>query len=178
MTMDLGLASSSAGLHPSTHNFWYLSCLALSSGIAEEWPTPCPKQKRKKFIRRLRPSMKKLLILLFTFTVAFALAMPAFAQETQTKTETTTTTTTKLMTLHGTVSDDGKTFTNDKDQKAWTVRNPEALKGHEGHHVSVKAHVYADKGEIHVVSVRMVKASQTTTTKTETKTETTPAPPQ
>jgi len=124
--------------------------------------------------------MKKLLILLFTFAVAFALAMPAFAQETQTtKTETTTiTTTTKLMPLHGTVSDDGKTFTNDKDQKAWTVQNPEALKGHEGHHVSIKARVHADKGEIHVVSVRMIKASQTTTTKTETKTETTPAPPQ
>ena len=99
--------------------------------------------------------MKKLLILLFTFAVAFALTMPVFAQET----ETTTTTSKKLMTLHGTVSDDGKTFTDDKDQKAWTVRNPEALKGHEGHHVSVKARVHADKGEIHVVSVRMMKAS-------------------
>ena len=103
--------------------------------------------------------MKKLLIMLFTFAVAFSLAMPLFAQETETKTETTTTTSKKLMTLHGTVSDDGKTFTDDKDQKAWTVRNPEALKGHEGHHVSVKARVHADKGEIHVVSVRMMKAS-------------------
>jgi hypothetical protein len=121
--------------------------------------------------------MKKLLILLFTSAVAFSLAMPVFAQETQTKTETTTTTT-RLATLHGTVSDDGKTFTNDTDQKAWTVQNPEALKGHEGHHVSVKAHVHGDKGEIHVVSVRMMKASQKTTTKTETKTETTPAPTQ
>ena len=103
--------------------------------------------------------MKKLLILLFTFAVAFSLAMPVFAQETETKT-TTTTTTKKLMMLHGTVSDDGKTFTDDKDQKAWTVQNPEAFKGHEGHHVSVKAHVHADKGEIHVVSVRMMKASK------------------
>ena len=102
--------------------------------------------------------MKKLLILLFMFAVAFSLAMPLFAQETETKTETTTTTTKSLMTLHGTVSDDGKTFTNDKDQKAWTVQNPEALKGHEGHHVSVKAHVHADKGEIHVVSVKIWKA--------------------
>ena len=71
-----------------------------------------------------------------------------------------TPTTKKLMMLHGTVSDDGKTFTDDKDQKAWTVQNPEALKGHEGHHVSVKAHVHADKGEIHVVSVKMWKASK------------------
>ena len=106
--------------------------------------------------------MKKLLIVLFTFAVAFSLAMPVFAQETETKTETTTTTTTtrKLMTLHGTVSDDCKTFTNDKDQKAWTVQNPEALKGHEGHHVSVRAHVHADKGEIHVVSVKIWKAAK------------------
>ena len=102
--------------------------------------------------------MKKLFTLLFMFAIAFSLAMPVFAQETETKTETTTTTTKSLMTLHGTVSDDGKTFTNDKDQKAWTVQNPEALKGHEGHHVSVKAHVHADKGEIHVVSVKIWKA--------------------
>ena len=122
--------------------------------------------------------MKKLLLLLFMFAVAFSLAMPLFAQETKTKTETTTTAAKKLMTLHGIVSDDGKTFTDDKDQKAWTVQNPEALKGHEGHHVSVKAHVHADKGEIHVVSVRMMNASQKTTTKTETKTETTTAPTQ
>jgi hypothetical protein len=27
----------------------------------------------------------------------------------------------------------------DMDQKAWTVQNLEALKGHEGHHISVKA---------------------------------------
>ena len=120
--------------------------------------------------------MKKLLVLLFMFAIAFSLAMPVFAQETETKTETTTTTTTKLVPLHGTVSDDGKTFTDDRDQKAWTVQNPEALKGHEGHHVSVKARVHADKGEIHVVSVRMIKASQTTTTKTETKTESTLRP--
>jgi len=25
------------------------------------------------------------------------------------------------------------------------IANPEALKGHEGHHVEVSAHVYADK---------------------------------
>jgi hypothetical protein len=77
--------------------------------------------------------MKKLLILLFTFAVAFSLAMPVFAQETETKTETTTTIK-SLMTLHGTVSDDGKTFTNDKDQEAWTVQNPEALRRFECRH--------------------------------------------
>ena len=66
----------------------------------------------------------------------------------------------KLMSISGTVSDDGKSLTADKDQKSWTVQNPEALKGHEGHHVRVRAraHVYADKGEIHVMSVKMMGA--------------------
>ena len=66
----------------------------------------------------------------------------------------------KLMSISGTVSDDGKSLTADKDQKSWTVQNPEALKGHEGHHVSVRAHVYADKGEIHVMSVKMMGAAK------------------
>jgi hypothetical protein len=45
---------------------------------------------------------------------------------------------------------------NDKDQSVWTVKNPEALKGHEGHHVKVKAHVYDDKS-VHIESVSMIK---------------------
>jgi hypothetical protein len=35
--------------------------------------------------------------------------------------------------------------------------NPEELKGHEGHHVQLSAHVYADKNSIHVMSVKMLK---------------------
>jgi hypothetical protein len=34
--------------------------------------------------------------------------------------------------------------------------NPETLKGHEGHHVQLSAHVYADKNSIHVMSVKML----------------------
>jgi hypothetical protein len=41
--------------------------------------------------------------------------------------------------------------------KTWDVMNPEKLKGHEGHHVQVSAHVYADKNSIHVMSVKMLK---------------------
>ena len=67
----------------------------------------------------------------------------------------------KLMSITGTVSADGKALTGDKDQKSWTVQNPEALKGHEGHHVRVRAHVYSDKGEIHVMSVKMMGAAKT-----------------
>jgi pentapeptide MXKDX repeat protein len=43
----------------------------------------------------------------------------------------------KAVSVSGKVSDDGKMFASDKDNKTWTVSNPEALKGHEGHHVTV-----------------------------------------
>jgi hypothetical protein len=42
----------------------------------------------------------------------------------------------------------------DGDQKILTVDNPEALKGHEGHHVAVSGHVTGDG--IHVMSVKML----------------------
>jgi hypothetical protein len=51
-------------------------------------------------------------------------------------------------------------FVADKDKKSWEVINPEALKGHEGHHVQVSAHVYADKNQIHVMSLKMLPASK------------------
>jgi hypothetical protein len=42
----------------------------------------------------------------------------------------------------------------DKDQKVLTVKNPEALKGHEGHHVAVTGKVEGDT--IHVDSAKML----------------------
>ena len=65
-----------------------------------------------------------------------------------------------LKNLKGTVMAQGEkvTFVTDKDSKTWSVMNPEALKGHEGHHVQLSAHVYADKDTIHVMSVKMLKA--------------------
>jgi len=67
-----------------------------------------------------------------------------------------------LKSIKGTVkTDGGKTwFVTDKGSKSWEVTNPEALKGHEGHHVQVSAHVYADKNQIHVTSVKMLAASK------------------
>ena len=65
-----------------------------------------------------------------------------------------------LKNLKGTVKAEGDkiTFTTDKDNKSWSVMNPEALKGHEGHHVELSAHVYTDKNTIHVMKVKMLKA--------------------
>ncbi len=42
----------------------------------------------------------------------------------------------------------------DKDQKVLAVENPDAVKGHEGHHVAVTGHVDGDK--IHVDSLTMI----------------------
>jgi hypothetical protein len=63
----------------------------------------------------------------------------------------------KAVSVTGKISDDGKMFTSDKDNKSWTISNPEAVKGHEGHHVTVKANVDAGKNEIHVTSLKMAK---------------------
>jgi hypothetical protein len=64
-----------------------------------------------------------------------------------------------LKSIQGTIKADGDkiSFVSDKDQKSWDIMNPEVVKGHEGHHVEVSAHVYADKMAIHVMNVKMLK---------------------
>jgi hypothetical protein len=42
----------------------------------------------------------------------------------------------------------------DTDQKVLTVENPDAVKGHEGHHVAVTGHVKGDS--IHVENLKML----------------------
>jgi len=59
--------------------------------------------------------------------------------------------------VKGTISADGKMFVSDKDGKSWTIINPDAVKGHEGHHVILNAHVYPDKMQVHVMSLKMAK---------------------
>ena len=111
--------------------------------------------------------MKKLIFV--TFGIALMMSLMAIAQET-TKQDTvkqdsmtssptsTSTLSTNPMSISGKVSDDGKTFVSDNDSKSWTVSNPEALKGHEGHQVTVSANVNADKNEVQILSVKMIKA--------------------
>ena len=60
-----------------------------------------------------------------------------------------------LKTIRGTISADGKTFTPDKGKDTWTLKNPEDVKGHEGHHVDLNAHVYKASHELHVMKVTM-----------------------
>ena len=67
-----------------------------------------------------------------------------------------------LLNLRGTIKEEGDkyTFVYDRDGKTWDIMNPEEIKGHEGHHVQISAHVYADKNQIHIMSVKMLKASK------------------
>lgn len=99
--------------------------------------------------------MKKVLTLCFALTLltgGIALAQDSMKQDSM-KADSS-----KAVPVKGKISDDGKSFVSDKDGKSWTIVNPEAVKGHEGHHVVLTAHVYADKGEVHVMSLKMAKA--------------------
>jgi hypothetical protein len=105
-------------------------------------------------------SMKKLLML--AVAVCLALGTAVLAQDNMGKScdtgKSKASSMGPLMTLKGTVKADGDkvTFVNDADQKSWDIMNPEAVKGHEGHHVQLKAHVMADKNTIHVMSLKML----------------------
>lgn len=104
--------------------------------------------------------MKKLLVFALALSVTFTVA--GFAQDMSKDSGTSKAPAAPLKNLKGTVKADGDklTFVSDKDSKSWEIVNPEAVKGHEGHHVELSAHVYADKGQIHVMSVKMLKAEK------------------
>ena len=97
--------------------------------------------------------MKKLMTILFAFTLLMSLSM--VAQDTMKQDPSKSDTPTKAASITGKISDDGKTFVSDKDGKSWAISNPDAVKGHEGHHVTLKANVSADKTSVEVVSLKM-----------------------
>jgi len=107
--------------------------------------------------------MRKFLCTIFALTLLFVVATPMFAADAET--------------VNGWVSDSkcgvkganagaaectkkciaegaSMVVVTDKDQKVLTVENPDALKGHEGHHIAVTGHVDGDK--IHVESAKML----------------------
>ncbi len=100
--------------------------------------------------------MKKLMIIGFAFVLVMSAAVVAqdsMKTDNTMKSDSMKTTTS----VTGKISDDGKSFVGDKDGKTWTISNPDAVKGHEGHHVTLKAKADADKGEVKVVSLKMAK---------------------
>ena len=107
--------------------------------------------------------MRKFLCTIFALTLLFVVATPSFAGD--------------ASTVNGWVSDSKcgvkganaeaaactkkciaagakMVVVTDGDQKILTVENPDALKGHEGHHIAVTGHVDGEK--IHVDSVKML----------------------
>ena len=95
--------------------------------------------------------MKKVMIL--GFALALLMSAAAVAQDTMKQDSSMKATTS----VSGKISDDGKSFVSDKDGKTWTISNPDAVKGHEGHHVTLKAQADADKGTVKVQSLKMAK---------------------
>jgi len=97
--------------------------------------------------------MRKLINILFALSLLTTFSL--VAQDTMKQDNMKSDTSAKAASLAGKISDDGKTFVSDKDGKSWTISNPEAVKGHEGHHVILKAHVSADTASVDVVSLKM-----------------------
>lgn len=65
----------------------------------------------------------------------------------------------KAMRLTGWVKEEnGQTvFVNDKDKQSWNISNPDMVKGHEGHHVHVKATLDEGNHSMNVESVKMMR---------------------
>jgi hypothetical protein len=86
--------------------------------------------------------------LFLSFAFALVISLFALAQDTtkaaQTKPETAKAEKTPAKAVTGKVSADAKTFVN-KENESWTVTNPEASNGHEGHEITLKAHVDLQK---------------------------------
>jgi hypothetical protein len=109
-------------------------------------------------VLRKENKMKKLMII--SFLLALLMSAVAMAQYgAQQPDNSKSSMSTKAVSITGTISDDGKMFVNDKDGKSWAISNPDAVKGHEGHHVILLAQVDADKNAVHVVSLKMAKDS-------------------
>jgi hypothetical protein len=109
----------------------------------------------RKAAQKQENDMKKLLTLCFAlslFLSTAAVAQNAMKQDNNMQADSGP----KAINIKGKISADGTMFVADKDGKSWKIINPDAVKGHEGHHVILNAHVYTDKGEVHVMSLKMV----------------------
>lgn len=76
-------------------------------------------------------------------------------QNSNPNTQSTQSNTTKSQgqSMSGTVSKNGKTFVNDKNNESYNVKNPKAVKGYAGQHVTMIVRVDPAKNEIQVMQV-------------------------
>jgi hypothetical protein len=98
----------------------------------------------------------KTLLMTLCFAIALMTSGLASAQDTMNH-DTVKADASKTVDVKGKISDDGKMFVSDNDSKNWNISNPDAVKGHEGHHVVLTAVVDADKSEVQVMSLKMAK---------------------
>ena len=89
--------------------------------------------------------MKKVFVVALALSILTGIAVAQYDTGNDMKNDTSASA--PLKNIKGTVKAEGDkvSFVSDKDSKSWDVVNPEALKGHEGHHVQVSAHVYATR---------------------------------
>ena len=118
--------------------------------------------------------MKRLLTLLFAFVITASLSM--LAQEPAAnpggdkkvdkaeKKEAKAAAKDKSMSLTGWVKEQNRktVFINDKDKQAWNIENMDAVKGHEGHHVKVKAKLNEADHSVNVEKLSMLGKSKQT----------------
>ena len=105
--------------------------------------------------------MKKILVMVVSVMVLASLG--SWAQTSSQKCDKNSTPTSgQTMTMADTVSNDGKMFVSDKDKKSLKVDNPDALKGHEGNHVSVTVNEDPASDTLHVNSLKMLGKNKST----------------
>lgn len=63
----------------------------------------------------------------------------------------------KTQNCSGMISQDGLSFTCDKDHHVWKVSNPAALRDMEGHQAKVTFHLTSVAGEVLVISASVVQ---------------------
>lgn len=115
--------------------------------------------------------MKRLLTLLFALVMTASLSLaaqePASGDKKVAKAEKKEANAAekgKSMSLTGWVKEqDGKTvFVNDKDKQAWSIANMDAVKGHEGHHVKIKAKLNEQDHSVNVEKLSMLRKGKQT----------------
>jgi hypothetical protein len=143
---------------PREHTYWHpeekaRACLVFGGDFAPRFDRYI-----QGIVLRKENRMKKLTIISFVLALlVYAVAVAQYGAQQPDNSKSSMSM--KTVSLTGKISDDGKMFVSDKDSKSWTISNPDAVKGHEGHRVTLQAQVDAGKNEVHVVSLKMAKNS-------------------
>lgn len=86
---------------------------------------------------------------LLSLALVLAISVPAMAQDGEHSKKT--------QNCSGTISQDGSSFTCDKDHHVWKISNPAALHDMEGHQAKLTFRVTSVAGEIFVTSAVIVQ---------------------